>query len=674
MTPDQILAFVLALTAPAPAEPAFAVIAAGGADGRYPVTSAPCPRPLAPFEIEGKSVACGTVSVPEDHARPNGRRIALSFMVFKSRSLAPAPDAVVHLHGGPGVGIVERVALTSTLFEGLRARRDLVAFDQRGVDTSAGAETRCLATLADHTGELVHGLAGAAQPGGEAPQLPPAVTRACLDELAAAGADLSKINTEQNARDVQAVMRALGYPVYNLYGISYGTKLGLEVMRTAPEGVRAVVLDSVAPPHVPTYDTLALPHAESIEAIFTLCAADAACAAAYPNLEERFWALFSRLTKTPIPTNGDQIASGDKIDGNALFMLVASRNSHQLGLQGLTGYIPRLVAELEQGVTTTFDAIVRDELPPRQTPETALAGLSGLDADSLALAQTALRLAQQGRLQEETVKTVLERLEADRAAVTSGAGLVDAFETALLAAAKALPSAPARLAFASDYLRLRTRAPGADALRGLIARHFAGETRQGLDALVGLLTPQNLSDTFARISADNRTLDALLVQGFQTQMFACQEDMDFNSPAGAAAVSARLQAEYLWPVEATQPLEDFVDGFYASCEPFPKHSRPGFHEPVTADIPTLVLSGLLDTQTAASWGPETARHLPRGQAITLPETGHGALAFSQCARDLGVAFIEHPSVALDTSCVAGLTPSFVLPETRPEPQAVGGTR
>ena len=54
MTPDQILAFVLALTSPPPAAPAFPVIAAGGADSRYPVKPAPCPRPLAPFEIEGK--------------------------------------------------------------------------------------------------------------------------------------------------------------------------------------------------------------------------------------------------------------------------------------------------------------------------------------------------------------------------------------------------------------------------------------------------------------------------------------------------------------------------------------------------------------------------------------------------------------------------------------------
>lgn len=67
-------------------------------------------------------MACGTVAVPEDHAKPDGRRIPLTFMVFRPRFLASAPDAVVHLHGVPRVGIVERVALTSTFFEGLRTR------------------------------------------------------------------------------------------------------------------------------------------------------------------------------------------------------------------------------------------------------------------------------------------------------------------------------------------------------------------------------------------------------------------------------------------------------------------------------------------------------------------------------------------------------------------------
>ncbi len=278
------------------------------------------------------------------------------------------------------------------------------------------------------------------------------------------------------------------------------------------------------------------------------------------------------------------------------------------------------------------------------------------------------------RSKTDAVKTVLERLETDRAAAAAGAGLTEQFESALAVAAKALPTQQARLAFASDYLRLRTQAPSGEALRGLIARHFAGADRQRLDALVGLMTPQNLADTFARISKDNRKLDYMLVEGFQTLMYACQEDMDFNSPAGAAAMSARLQKDYLWPAEATQPADALIGGFYASCELFPKHYRPGFHDPVTADIPTLVFSGKMDTQTATSWGPETARHLPRGQAIVFPEAGHGALAFSQCARDLGVAFIENPARAAGQVLRGGADPDLRAARGSGGGQAGGDTR
>lgn len=112
-------------------------------------------------------------------------------------------------------------------------------------------------------------------------------------------------------------------------------------MRTAPEGLRSVVLDSVAPPHIPTYDTIALPYAESFEAIFDQCAADAGCAAAYPNLKARFWALYSKLAKEPITR------PAGKIDGDALAGLADRRNDYKNQAQGLTGYVPKLIAELE---------------------------------------------------------------------------------------------------------------------------------------------------------------------------------------------------------------------------------------------------------------------------------------------------------------------------------------
>jgi hypothetical protein len=31
--------------------------------------------------------------------------------------------------------------------------------------------------------------------------------------------------------------------------------------------------------------------------------------------------------------------------------------------------------------------------------------------------------------------------------------------------------------------------------------------------------------------------------------------------------------------------------------------------------------------------------LPKGRPVFLPETGHGTLAFSRCAKDIGAAFL-----------------------------------
>ncbi len=47
MTPDQIIATVMALLAAEPADKAFPIIAAGGALAEYPVTVEACPRPTS---------------------------------------------------------------------------------------------------------------------------------------------------------------------------------------------------------------------------------------------------------------------------------------------------------------------------------------------------------------------------------------------------------------------------------------------------------------------------------------------------------------------------------------------------------------------------------------------------------------------------------------------------
>jgi pimeloyl-ACP methyl ester carboxylesterase len=543
--------------------------------------------------------------------------------------------------------------LISRFLNELRVRRDIVAFDQRGVNTSAGPNSRCYATVAADPETAVKAIKGV----GDLAEVGRKAIRACLKEIKANGADISMINTLQNAYDVRALMPTVGYPAYNIFGTSYGTKLGQEVMRSAPEGLRSVILDSVWPTEVAFYDQMGLPIAESIQSVFDQCAADKKCNAAYPDLKNRFWSLWAKLEAEPLRRLQEQVT------GRAMVDLFMRRNSFAAGNQGYTGYLPQMITELEKGDVSTFAEISARRLGLPSSPETALAGLSGFDADTQGFAETALRLAQMGKLNDEAVNTALVRLEADRDAAVRGKGLVDQFEAALAVAAKALPDHPKRVTFASDYLSLRVGKPSGEALVAMLARNFSGEALIGITSLAKMMTPQQTAQVFERIGTDNSALDDVLVGQFQLQMFACQEDMDINGPATIPAANAKLREVFGWPEKMTVELErEMIASFYKPCAEFQQYVRPGSHDPVTAAIPTLVLQGAVDTQTAPSWGALMASTLPKGQLAFFPESGHGTFVFSQCSRDIGAAFIENPDAKVDTSCTKALTPVFILPD------------
>ncbi|WP_425093041.1 hypothetical protein [Tropicimonas sp. S265A] len=124
------LAALLALIAGISGEPnipdQFAAYLQGGPTAGYPVTVRDCPDPLGRAEIELETIICGTVNVPEKHAEPDGRRIDLFFTVLRAQSSYPEPDPVLHLHGGPGGGIVSRIELFADIFEPLRRTRDII--------------------------------------------------------------------------------------------------------------------------------------------------------------------------------------------------------------------------------------------------------------------------------------------------------------------------------------------------------------------------------------------------------------------------------------------------------------------------------------------------------------------------------------------------------------------
>ncbi len=80
-------------------------------------------------------------------------------------------------------------------------------------------------------------------------------------------------------------------------------------------------------------------------------------------------------------------------------------------------------------------------------------------------------------------------------------------------------------------------------------------------------------------------------------------------------------------------------------------------DPAKSDVPTLVLSGSFDAQTAAGNGEIVAETLTNAVVETIPYAAHMTFYDSACSADLIVAFTDNPDpVALDASCIDQIEP------------------
>ena len=156
-----------------------------------------------------------------------------------------------------------------------------------------------------------------------------AATEACHRELAATGADLSAYNSTESATDFADLRTMLGYAVWNVYGLSYGSYLAQTLMRDHSDGIRSVVLDSVLPT---TYTVAANWEItrSGFDNLFQACAAEPACNAAHPHLEETFTGLVNKLEAEPLTTTVRDPATGEDLevvlDGGALVDWLRNQN------------------------------------------------------------------------------------------------------------------------------------------------------------------------------------------------------------------------------------------------------------------------------------------------------------------------------------------------------------
>jgi pimeloyl-ACP methyl ester carboxylesterase len=303
----------LALVFLAPALPATTPAAADS-----PLDIVGCPQPAPP----GIDVSCEMLTVAENRTIPDSKSIKLAVEIVHSRDPNPPSDPVLLLAGGPGEGLTK--ILPSLVAQGgpldpLLADRTWIILDQRGTGNSQPALDCPELTELSIPEQLTPVSDDDPTPGRVA------AMRACRDRLLASGIDLTAYNTVESSADVADLRNALGLKSYDLYSESYGTRLALAVIRDHPEGVRSLVLDATYPLQAGLNPDVVANFSRALTLVFERCAADAACAAAYPDLRFTFDDLIARANSDPSVITITNYRSGDPIgvavDGKLLTAL-----------------------------------------------------------------------------------------------------------------------------------------------------------------------------------------------------------------------------------------------------------------------------------------------------------------------------------------------------------------
>lgn len=132
-------------------------------------------------------------------------------------------------------------------------------------------------------------------------------TRACLAELPH---DPRFFTTSVAVQDLEALRIALGYSQFNLYGISYGSRVAQHYLRRYPESTRSVIIDGVVPPQLALGPGIAVEAQKALNAIFARCAESEDCHERFPTIREDFARLRQRLADEAVTVTITHPVSG----------------------------------------------------------------------------------------------------------------------------------------------------------------------------------------------------------------------------------------------------------------------------------------------------------------------------------------------------------------------------
>lgn len=320
---------------------------------------------LEPCELGGlaEKARCGTYEVFENRDQRAGRKLPLKVVVLPATGPSRLPDPLVFFAGGPGDSVIHAAAGIAQFFAPLRAERDIVLIDVRG--TGESSPLNC---------PELQGRAGVQSFLDDF--LPTAAVERCRKQLEQ-DRDLTRYTSAEIVDDVAEVLAALSYGPANLVGVSYGTMAVQTYMRRHPQAVRTAVLIGVLSPDEKGPLEFARYAQASLEGWFAECAADAACAAAFPNLAQDFALVLKRLSVAPVTVEVRDPGTGQPIPV-------------RLTRDGFGQTVRYMLYEVSTSLALPFEvhrAAAGDFLPIAETAFNLASNLAGL-ADGLYISVT----------------------------------------------------------------------------------------------------------------------------------------------------------------------------------------------------------------------------------------------------------------------------------------------
>lgn len=251
---------------------------------------------------ESISAFCSTMQVPENHSKPNGRKITLAISWLPAKNEAE-PDPVFMLAGGPGQAAREGFPSVASAFVEVRKNRNIILLDQRGTGDSNPLKCEDSKGNSAVVESEDYSVTAAAD-----------FAAKCAAHFAQT-TDVSQYSTADAIIDLDLARKAIGADKINLVGISYGTRVAQQYAKKFPNSTRTVTIDGIAPMDL----VLGQEHAKNLESSldlqFARCSQDKICKEKMGDPRAQLNQLLTTLSKGPIPVHYRDALTGEWKDG-----------------------------------------------------------------------------------------------------------------------------------------------------------------------------------------------------------------------------------------------------------------------------------------------------------------------------------------------------------------------